>query len=111
MVVSKNSRVSDALRIEAGTPVRLDRHDPAATTGARDRAEAEEALRANLEELAKLQYLLYAENRRALLVVLQAMDAGGKDGVIRSVMTGLNPAGCRVTSFKKPSTEELEHDF
>jgi PPK2 family polyphosphate:nucleotide phosphotransferase len=107
----REARVSDALRIEPGARVRLDRHDPAATTGADGRAEADEALRANLEELAKLQYLLYAENQRALLVVLQAMDAGGKDGVVRHVMSGLNPAGCHVTSFKKPTTEELEHDF
>jgi PPK2 family polyphosphate:nucleotide phosphotransferase len=107
----KDSTVSDALRIEAGTRVDLIDRDAAATPGVRDRDEAEAALRENLEELIKLQYLLYAENKHALLVVLQAMDAGGKDGVIRHVMSGLNPSGCHVTSFKKPTADELEHDF
>ncbi len=62
-------------------------------------------------ELAELGYRLYAENRRSVLVVLQGMDTAGKDGTIRSIMKGLNPQSCRVTSFKKPSDEELDHDF
>src|SRR3982750_1031851 len=61
--------------------------------------------------MSVLQYLLYAENRRALLVVLQGIDAGGKDGTIRHVMTGLNPQGCRVVSFKVPAGEETKHDY
>jgi PPK2 family polyphosphate:nucleotide phosphotransferase len=76
-----------------------------------DREAAQEALARNIERLAELEYLLYAENRRALLVVLQAMDGGGKDGTIRHVMTGLNPQSCRVTAFKAPSAAELAHDF
>ncbi len=64
-----------------------------------------------LEELRALQYRLFAENRRTVLVVLQAMDAAGKDGLVRGVFSGLNPQGCTVTSFKAPSPEELHHDF
>ncbi|MBT8337350.1 MAG: polyphosphate kinase 2 family protein [Gemmatimonadetes bacterium] len=63
------------------------------------------------EELADLQRVLYAHNRYALLLVFQAMDAAGKDGTIRKVLRGTNPAGCQVFSFKKPSSEELDHDF
>jgi PPK2 family polyphosphate:nucleotide phosphotransferase len=104
-------RWADALRVEPGTRVRLDKLATDTAEGVRDKAAAEAQLQEILQELAKLQYLLYAENKRALLVVLQAMDAGGKDGVIRHVMSGLNPSGCRVTSFKKPTDEELDHDF
>ena len=75
------------------------------------KAEAEERLRKNVAALAGLECKLYAENRRAVLVVLQGMDAAGKDGLIRTVFSGLNPQGCRVTSFKAPSVEELAHDF
>ncbi len=62
-------------------------------------------------ELSELQHQLYADNRHAVLLVFQAMDAAGKDGTIRAVMSGINPAGCQVFSFKKPSDEELDHDF
>lgn len=65
----------------------------------------------NLSQMAKLQEKLYAENRHALLIVLQAMDAAGKDGAIKHVMTGLNPQGTHVVSFKQPSSEELDHDY
>jgi PPK2 family polyphosphate:nucleotide phosphotransferase len=97
--------------IEPGTRVRLSRIDPDDTDGFKDKQAAEKALSKNIARLQKLQYLLYAENRRALLIVLQAMDAGGKDGTIRHVMSGLNPQGCVVTSFKAPTEEEREHDF
>jgi PPK2 family polyphosphate:nucleotide phosphotransferase len=76
-----------------------------------DRAEAEAEFKALRKELADLQYRLYAEGKRALLVVLQAMDAGGKDGTIRLVFKGVNPQGVRVTSFKVPTAEELARDF
>ena len=68
-------------------------------------------LEQNRRELAKAQELLYANNTYALLVILQGMDAAGKDGIIKHVMSGVNPQGCQVTSFKQPSTTELEHDF
>jgi len=97
--------------VEPGTTVRLSRIDPDDTDGFKDKQAAEKALSKNIARLQKLQYLLYAENRRALLIVLQAMDAGGKDGTIRHVMGGLNPQGCSVTSFKAPTEEEREHGF
>ncbi len=97
--------------VKPGRKVRLSRLDPDDTAGIRDKAAAQPRLVKTLERLSALQYLLYAENARSLLVVLQAMDAAGKDGTIRHVMTGLNPQGCRVTSFKAPSSEELSHDF
>ena len=103
--------LSDKLRVEPGTKVQLSKYDPSATPGMKDKITGEASLQGNLAELAKLQYLMYAEDKRALLVVLQAMDAGGKDGVIRHVMSGLNPSGCRVNSFKKPSDDEVDHDF
>ncbi len=97
--------------IKPGAKVRLADRDPADTHGYKDKDAVERLLRRNIQRLEKLQYLLYAENKRALLVVLQAMDAGGKDGTIRHVMPGLNPQGCTVTSFKVPSAEEKDHDF
>ena len=65
----------------------------------------------NLADLAQAQDLLYADDRYAVLIVLQAMDAAGKDGTIKHVMSGVNPQGCQVFSFKKPSAEELDHNF
>jgi PPK2 family polyphosphate:nucleotide phosphotransferase len=100
------------LRIAPGSPVNLAEIDPDETpgfTGDRDSATAElEALRGELEEF---QERLFAEKRQALLIVLQAVDAGGKDGVIRNVFTAFNPQGTRVTSFGAPTEEELAHDF
>ena len=73
--------------------------------------EYQELLAKHVEDLSALQRLHYASNRYALLLVFQGMDAGGKDGAIRHVMSGVNPQGCEVSSFKQPSAEELEHDF
>jgi PPK2 family polyphosphate:nucleotide phosphotransferase len=89
----------------------LSQADPDASPGARSREAVQAALEKNVARLAELQYRMYAENRRSLLIVLQAMDAGGKDGTIRHVMSGLNPQGCRVTPFKVPSAEEADHDY
>jgi PPK2 family polyphosphate:nucleotide phosphotransferase len=97
-------------RVEPGGAVDLE----AIPTGAPDDAdkrETKDAADALVDELADLQLRLWAESKRSLLVVLQAMDAGGKDGTIRKVFTGLNPQGVRVTSFKEPTEEELAHDF
>jgi PPK2 family polyphosphate:nucleotide phosphotransferase len=88
----------------------LDDHDPGETFGW-DKELAKAALTVEVSRLAELQKLLFAEGSQSLLVVLQAMDAGGKDGVLREVFTGLNPAGVRVTSFGVPTDEELAHDF
>ncbi len=71
----------------------------------------EEILPQNLQKMFEFQEKLYAENKRGILVVLQAMDAAGKDSLVKKVFTALNPAGCKVTSFKQPSTEELDHDY
>jgi PPK2 family polyphosphate:nucleotide phosphotransferase len=91
--------------------VRLGRIDPDDTRGVKHQEKALELLAADIARLQELQRLLYADGRFAFLVVLQAMDTGGKDGTIRHVMSGLNPAGCNVTSFKVPSSEEQAHDY
>src|SRR5205085_2319829 len=83
--------------------------DPADTQG-HSKQEAEIAAQKLQARLSELQEVLYAQKQHALLIVLQAMDAGGKDGTIRHVFTGVNPQGCSVTSFKAPSAEELVHD-
>ena len=99
-------------RVRPGEPLDLSALDPASTEGAPgDKHETKDASKALRDELSELQQRLWAESRQALLVVLQAMDAGGKDGTIRKVFTGVNPQGCNVTSFKQPSEEELAHDF
>jgi PPK2 family polyphosphate:nucleotide phosphotransferase len=90
--------------------VRLTEADAARTFGW-EREAAEAALAENCERLGKLQYKQYADGRFALLVVLQAMDAGGKDGTIRHVFTAIDPQDCHVASFKAPTSEELRHDF
>lgn len=77
----------------------------------RDKKENKERLQASIDTLGELQRKLYADDRYSLLLVFQAMDAAGKDGTIRAVMTGVNPAGCQVMSFKAPSSSELDHDF
>ncbi len=93
-----------------GSKVNLSKRDADSSAGI-DKAEGEEILLRSRRRLDELQYLLWAENQRAVLVVLQAMDTGGKDGVIRDVFEGVNPQGIRVTSFKAPSAEELDHDY
>jgi PPK2 family polyphosphate:nucleotide phosphotransferase len=77
----------------------------------KDKHEAKPSTDANLEKLAKLQEVLYAQGKHAVLVVFQAMDGGGKDGAIEHVFSGVNPQGCSVTSFKAPSTQEFSHDY
>ena len=99
-----------ALRIEPGTPARIMQRDPRDTLGL-DKPRAKELLRALNTKLDVLQRRLYAEAARSLLLVLQGLDASGKDGVIRSVFTSVSPQGCRVTSFKAPTASELAHDY
>ena len=99
-------------RVKPGRTIRLDDIDPAATSGAPgDRLETEAVFSVLHAELGQLQDRLWAEGRRSLLVVLQALDAGGKDGTIKHVFTGLNPQGTRVSSFKQPTDLEARHDF
>ena len=97
--------------IKPGTKVSLKDFDPADSGVYRSAKEAEEPLQQQLRDLYKLQNLLYAENRRSVLIILQGMDTSGKDGTIRHVMSGLSPLGVRVKAFKAPTEEELGHDF
>ncbi|MGH9724060.1 MAG: polyphosphate kinase 2 family protein [Candidatus Acidiferrales bacterium] len=102
---------SKELMVQPGKNVRLSKYDPDDTLGWEKDHAAKRSLEKMLARLDDLQYLLYAERKNALLLVFQALDAGGKDGSIRHVMSGVNPQGCRVTSFKEPSAEEASHDF
>lgn len=94
--------------IKPGSKVQLADYDPGEKLGL---TKKQAALDKSLERLREFQHLLYADKRHSLLVILQALDAGGKDGTIRHVMSGVNPQGCEVTAFKEPSAEELAHDF
>ena len=94
--------------VKAGRKLRLKNFDPDDTFGKKRNDDAHEK---SLRRLRELQHLLYADKRYALLIILQALDAGGKDGTIRHVMSGVNPQGCEVVSFKAPTSEELAHDF
>src|SRR5213594_2451018 len=98
-------------RVRPGTRVRLDRIDPAATGKHADEDGARAKLARDIEQLAKLQDVLYAERRHAVLIVLQGMDTSGKDGTVKHVMSGVNPSGCEVVPFKVPTDEEAAHDF
>ncbi len=101
----------DALIVRPGSTAGLEQRDPRATLGLPEKKDADEELEALLDELGSLQERLYAEGKRSVLVVLQGLDASGKDGTIRHVFSGVNPQGCRVTSFKAPTPVELAHDF
>ena len=100
-------------RVQSGEKFRLRDFDPGDTGGLESefKDEAKAALRSGIEQLAELQEKLYAQDRWALLLILQAMDAAGKDSTIKHVMSGVNPQGCEVYPFKAPSSEELDHDF
>jgi PPK2 family polyphosphate:nucleotide phosphotransferase len=91
--------------------VDLTKYDPDETGDFRDKAHAKSELIRQRNKLVQLQDVLYAEGRHALLIILQAMDAGGKDGTIRHIFYGVNPQGCAVAAFKVPTPEELKHDF
>jgi PPK2 family polyphosphate:nucleotide phosphotransferase len=99
------------LQVDPGSAPRLDKRDPGARVGAASKKDGLERLAELVERLAVLHNALYAESTRSVLLVLQGLDASGKDGPIRSVFTGLNPQGCRVVSFKVPTATELAHDF
>lgn len=94
-----------------GEKLNLKKHKTDFTGDYKDKKAAETDLQKNIEKLAVLQDVLYADNKHALLIIFQAMDAAGKDGAIKHVMSGLNPQGCQVFSFKQPSAEELDHDY
>ena len=103
--------LSDRYRVNKGRGFRLKDFDPGDTHKFKSREHAEKMLEHSLERLSEMQGRLYAQDQWALLLVFQAMDAAGKDGTIKHVMSGVNPQGCEVYSFKAPSSEELNHDF
>lgn len=105
------SKLSEALLAQPGKKLSLAKIDPSSTHGFTDKEKAIAKLDKNLDRLSVLQYQLYAEAKRSVLVVLQGIDAGGKDGTIRRVMTGFNPQGVSVKAFKVPVGEEKQHDF
>jgi PPK2 family polyphosphate:nucleotide phosphotransferase len=100
-----------AFRVDEGHPVKLKKWPTRVRPFYDSKAEYQALLADHVKKLSKLQNLLYAHDRFALLLIFQAMDAAGKDGVIKHVMSGVNPQGCQVFSFKHPSAEELDHDF
>jgi len=102
---------ADRFRVRPGERVRLKKWPTRVKPFYASKAESEELLARHVEKLAELQNLLYADDRYALLLIFQAMDAAGKDSCIKHVMSGVNPQGCQVYSFKHPSAEELDHDF
>lgn len=101
----------EKFRIKEGSKLNLKKHDPDLTANYTDKKEAVADLKDNIDKLAELQDMLYAQDVYSLLIVFQAMDAAGKDGAIKHVMSGVNPQGVSVASFKAPSAEELDHDF
>src|SRR5215216_2175950 len=108
----KLTKIIKKFRIDDPDRFRLSDFDCADTCGLDiEKAEAKALLADGVERLADLQQKLYAQNRWSVLAIFQAMDAAGKDGAIEHVMSGINPQGCQVHSFKSPSAEELDHDF
>ena len=107
----KTGKIAHKFRIDNGKHFRLKDYDPADTGHWKSKDHATEALVQGIARTAELQDKLYAQDNWALLLIFQAMDAAGKDGAIKHVMSGVNPQGCEVRSFKAPSAQELQHDF
>jgi PPK2 family polyphosphate:nucleotide phosphotransferase len=112
-VIRGARRLTRPYRIDNGETFRLKDFDPGDTGSleAEDKPRAREALQSGVEAMAELQDILYAQDRWSVLLVFQAMDAAGKDGAIKHVMSGINPQGCQVASFKSPSAQDLDHDY
>jgi PPK2 family polyphosphate:nucleotide phosphotransferase len=112
-VIERARNFAKPFRVTDGEGFRLKDFDPGDTLDfdSADKPSAKEALAVGIEALAELQDMLYAQDRWAVLLIFQAMDAAGKDGTIKHVMSGVNPQGCQVTSFKSPSAEDLDHDY
>jgi PPK2 family polyphosphate:nucleotide phosphotransferase len=104
-------KIRNRLLVTPGKKIKLSDFDPDDTLGLKNDERSQKMLQKLIAQLDDLQYLLYASKKYSLLIVLQGIDAAGKDGTIRHVMSGVNPQGCRVTSFKAPSAEEAAHDF
>ncbi len=112
-IIKNSDSLSAPFRVTSAKKFRLANYDPANTLHFEedDKKLAKKSLAAGVEELARLQDMLYAQDRWAVLLVFQAMDAAGKDGAIKHVMSGINPQGCQVYSFKAPTSEDLDHDY
>ena len=111
-IIDRIQKYVQPFRITKGAGFQLKSYDPGNTCGLKlDKGEASELLQQGTEWLAQEQDVLYAQDRWSLLLVFQAMDAAGKDSTIKHVMSGVNPQGCQVFSFKQPSQEDLNHDF
>jgi PPK2 family polyphosphate:nucleotide phosphotransferase len=111
-ILDQTRRLTEPFRVTRGKRFRLKDFDPGDTLGiAMEKGEAAQLLDRGTRWLAEEQDMLYAQDRWSLLLVFQAMDAAGKDGTIKHVMSGVNPQGCQVFSFKQPTSEELDHDF
>jgi len=112
-LIRKARALAEPFRVTRGDKFRLKDYDPNDTLDftSEDKPRAQEVLAIGVEALAQLQDMLYAQNRWAVLLIFQAMDAAGKDGAIKHAMSGINPQGCQVYSFKSPSSEDLDHDF
>jgi PPK2 family polyphosphate:nucleotide phosphotransferase len=112
-LISRAKEFSKQFRIKDGKDFKLKDYDPQedAGLGPEDKPLAKQALQLGVKALSTLQEVLYAQDKWAILLIFQAMDAAGKDGAIRHVMSGVNPQGCQVTSYKAPSAEELDHDY
>ena len=111
-IIERIEKYIQPFRVTRGDGFKLADFDPGDTRGLRlDKGEATDLLQRGTVWLAEEQDMLYAQKRWSLLLVFQAMDAAGKDGTIKHVMSGVNPAGCQVFSFKQPSSEDLDHDF
>jgi len=104
-------KMSQPIIVKPGEKVKLKDFDPNYSEGYKDKKSAEKEMKKIRKQMIQLQSLLYAESKHALLIILQALDTGGKDGTIRHVMAGVDPQGCDVKSFKVPTPEELDHDF
>ncbi len=109
--MSKADKLCRAFRVNDGRHFRLKDIDPDDTGGLTSREQAEKWLQRGIDRMRELEDKLYAQDRYAMLLIFQAMDAAGKDGTIKHVMSGVNPQSCQVYSFKAPSTEELDHDY
>jgi PPK2 family polyphosphate:nucleotide phosphotransferase len=107
----KTKNIAKTFEVKNGSHFRLKHFDPGDTLGLKSKDHAKEALERGILRMSELQEKLYAQDRWAVLMNLQAMDAAGKDSTIKHVMSGVNPQGCQVHSFKAPSPEELQHDF
>ena len=112
-IIKKARAIAEPFRVDKRKSFRLKDVDPADTLGFKneDKRQTREALAVSITTLAELQDKLYAQDKWAVLLIFQAMDAAGKDGAIKHVMSGVNPQGCQVFSFKSPSAEELDHDY